>query len=166
LSTTLLCLLYDHKQTVGFNALLFMIICLSYSSCYNIVGKFYWIISIMSMFRVLRSQLTMLYMFDQDCVGFMSPQKLFLLSITYSRTSSLHICLPFTTVKGLSVSCYLRWLNIFMQNISSLILAFTIKLILLLICKPRRKRRKCRVVYVPLPVAILCFGALHKSFLK
>jgi hypothetical protein len=31
----------------------------------------------MPMFRVLRSQLTMLYMLDQDCVGFMSPQKLF-----------------------------------------------------------------------------------------
>ena len=87
LSTTLLCFLYAHKQTVAFNALLFMILCLSYSSCYNIVAKFYWIISIMPMFRVLWSQLTMLYMLDQDCVGFMSPQKLFLLSLTYSRTS-------------------------------------------------------------------------------
>ncbi len=61
LSTTLLCFLYAHKQTVAFNALLFMILCLSYSSCYNIVAKFYWIISIMPMFRVLWSQLTMLY---------------------------------------------------------------------------------------------------------
>ena len=61
LSTTLLCFLYAHKQTVASNALLFMILCLSYSSCYNIVAKFYWIISIMPMFRVLWFQLTMLY---------------------------------------------------------------------------------------------------------
>ena len=53
LSTTLLCLLYDHKHTVAFNALLLMILCLSYSSCYNIVAKFHWIISIMPMLEYL-----------------------------------------------------------------------------------------------------------------
>ena len=53
LSTTLLCFLYAHKQTVAFNALLFMILCLSYSSCYNIVAKFNWIIFIMTMLEYL-----------------------------------------------------------------------------------------------------------------
>ena len=41
LSTTLLCFHYAHKQTVAFNAQLFMILCLSYFSCHNIVAKFY-----------------------------------------------------------------------------------------------------------------------------
>ena len=41
LNTTLLCFLYAKKQTVAFNALLFMLFCLSYFSCYNIVAKFY-----------------------------------------------------------------------------------------------------------------------------
>ncbi len=41
LNTTLLCFLYAQKQTVAFNALLFMLFCLSYFSCYNIVAKFY-----------------------------------------------------------------------------------------------------------------------------
>ena len=53
LSTTLLCLVYYHKHTVSFNELLFMILFLSYFSCYNIVAKFYWIISIMSMLEYL-----------------------------------------------------------------------------------------------------------------
>ena len=41
LNTTLLCFLYAKKQTVAFSALLFMIFCLSYFSCCNIVAKFY-----------------------------------------------------------------------------------------------------------------------------
>ena len=41
LSTTLLCFIYAQEQTVAFNALLFMLFCLSYFSCYNIVDKFY-----------------------------------------------------------------------------------------------------------------------------
>ena len=53
LSTTLQCFIYAHKQTVAFNTLLFMILCLSYSSCYNIVAKFNWIISIMPMLEYL-----------------------------------------------------------------------------------------------------------------
>ena len=77
LSTTLLCLLYAHKQTVAFNALLFMILRLSYSSCYNIVAKFYWIISIMPMIEYLDPSSQCFTMHDQDCVGSMSPQKLF-----------------------------------------------------------------------------------------
>ena len=49
-----LCYVYSMlKQTVAFNALLFMILCLSYSSCYNIVAKFNWIISIMPMLEYL-----------------------------------------------------------------------------------------------------------------
>src|SRR4051794_25513724 len=41
LNTTLLCLLYAQKQHVAFNALLFMLFYLSYSSCFSIVAKFY-----------------------------------------------------------------------------------------------------------------------------
>ena len=37
LNTTLLCLLYAQKQTVAFNALLFILFCLSYFSCHDIV---------------------------------------------------------------------------------------------------------------------------------
>ena len=41
LNTTLLCFLYAQKQTVVFNALLFMLFCLSYFLCCNIAAKFY-----------------------------------------------------------------------------------------------------------------------------
>ena len=89
LNTTLLCFLYAQEQTVAFNALLFMLFCLSYFSCYNIVAKFYCLELYLSCLclRVLWSQLTMLLHYDQDCVGLMAPQKLFLLSLTYSRMS-------------------------------------------------------------------------------
>src|SRR4051812_6028727 len=41
LNTTLFCLLFAQRQTVVFNALLFMLFYLSYSSCINIVAKVY-----------------------------------------------------------------------------------------------------------------------------
>src|SRR4051812_48324461 len=43
LNTTLLCSLYAQKQHVAFNALLFMLLYLSYFSCYNILAKFYFL---------------------------------------------------------------------------------------------------------------------------
>ena len=41
LNTTLLCLLYDSNKQVAFNAFLFILFCLSYLLCYDIVAKFY-----------------------------------------------------------------------------------------------------------------------------
>ena len=63
LNTTLLCFLYAKKQTVAFNALLFMLFCLSYFSCYNIVAKFYCLELYLSCLclRVLWSQLQCFY---------------------------------------------------------------------------------------------------------
>ena len=40
LNTTLLCFLYARNKRITFNALLFMILCLCYFSCCNIVAKF------------------------------------------------------------------------------------------------------------------------------
>ena len=56
LNTTLLCSLYARNKRITFNALLFMIFCLCYFSCCNIVAKFTLLefyLSIMPMFRVL-----------------------------------------------------------------------------------------------------------------
>ena len=66
------------KQTVAFNALLFILFCLIYFSCYNIVAKFYCLKLYLSCLclRVLWSQLQCFtYTWSRFC-WCMSPQKL------------------------------------------------------------------------------------------
>jgi hypothetical protein len=62
--------LYAWNTHLTFNALLLMIFCLCYVSCYNMIAKFIVkIMSFMPMFWVLWSQHSMLYIVDQDCDG-------------------------------------------------------------------------------------------------
>jgi hypothetical protein len=84
LNTTLLCFLYASNKQITFNALLFMIFCLCYFSCCNrVANSMVRIISFMPMFKsTLIPACNALHRLDQDCVGCMSPQKLFFV-ITY-----------------------------------------------------------------------------------
>jgi hypothetical protein len=69
--------LYARNTHLTFNALLLMIFCLCYFSCYNMVAKFYCQDSVFYVHvRVLSSQHSMLYIVWPRLYWCMSPQKL------------------------------------------------------------------------------------------
>jgi hypothetical protein len=69
--------LYARNTHLTFNALLLMIFCFCYFSCYNMVANFIVkIMSFMPIFRVLWSQHSMLYIVWSRLCWCMSPQKL------------------------------------------------------------------------------------------
>jgi len=84
----ILLILYAQETTILFSAILFMnsfVWVTSYVTSYLLM--FARIISIMFMFLVLWSQHNMFYICLIKIMLGMSPQKLFVLSLTYSRTS-------------------------------------------------------------------------------
>jgi hypothetical protein len=68
--------LYARNTHLTFNALLLMIFCLYYFSCYNMVAKFYCHYVFYAHVRVLWSQHSMLYIVWSRLCWCMSPQKL------------------------------------------------------------------------------------------